>query len=484
MAKGRFPLSSHDSGSDSGTHSESSSPLHQQVVGGAAGYWAMIKAICDDEPPVAGPFFSTEFNAFIAACLQKDPAGRSTAKGLLSQDFLVTNAGSLKLSFSDLQMRRSSVSPDRTIPTPGGARESPDKLVEKGASPVKLEVDTTSFNEPPLVPSAPSPLTTRLTNAAIVRRTSLEVPVFDSPTNLMHKAITEAEQKAALDSNSSRDANLGSNGNLVHATIREDVEEEDVQFIDGAQRALDVINSIRLEHLDRVLDRIAHKLGKRARRPHSHSVDGEGGCGGGGGGESGAGAHGEEGEEEEDDDDDFDDTQDRDLTDIHHYDHDFAAAKDDPLLVEHSSVDSMDKLLQYKGGSGEPSPPPTLQLPAHKFQAKRVADAAPEVDEVADLKPALFSADAKGATGHKAAKSISSGDTAVLRKEGIVRLVDPPGDEKSSMHHSILKVGHDASWRAPSLIANSCTVLPFLHRGLLRTTHHMATPASFPCMLL
>ena len=411
----------------------------------------MIKAICDDEPPVAGPFFSAEFNSFIASCLQKDPAERSSAKGLLSLPFIENNTSSLKLSYSDMQMRHSSMnvghsnhmSTTTSPSTAADAKVSPGSNAARNstASPVKLEVDVNcSPAEGNSIPPAPSPLTTRLTNAAIVRRTSQDVPVFDSPTNLMHKAITEAEQRALLESSSGKETNFNGNGLSVHGTIREDAEEENegegMQYIDGEQRAMDVINSIRLEHLDRVLDRIAHKLESRNRRAHRSGADG-----------------GEEEREEEDESDEYDDTHERDLTDIHHYVDDFAAAKDEQLGETNTSLDSLDRMLQHKGtgfvaATAEPSPPPTLMLPAHKFGAKKQAaavitsPAAPEVEEVADAKPESAVAEAK-LIGHKGVKAMSPDPSPEFqhRRDEIKKALEPSsGDEKSPLHHSILKV--------------------------------------------
>lgn len=81
MAKGRFPISVNGD-------QDSSKP---QVIGGPGGYWAMMKAICDDEPPVAGPRFSETFNSFISHCLKKDPNERFSAKALLDDSFVSSN---------------------------------------------------------------------------------------------------------------------------------------------------------------------------------------------------------------------------------------------------------------------------------------------------------------------------------------------------------------------------------------------------------
>jgi len=49
-----------------------------QPIGGPKGYWAMIQAVCDEEPPMPGPKFSKDFNDFIYNCLQKQPDDRMT----------------------------------------------------------------------------------------------------------------------------------------------------------------------------------------------------------------------------------------------------------------------------------------------------------------------------------------------------------------------------------------------------------------------
>lgn len=450
VAKGRFPLSSKEKADDSGTNSESisesSSPAG--IVGGAAGYWAMIKAICDDEPPKAGPFFSKDFNDFIAACLKKDPTARSSAKQLLSTPFIENNASSLKLSFSDLQMRRKTsgtndqpslqtlqavtaalpASQEKLFPQTSSREDSFDMDAKEG-SPHRLAIETSLASDTSVIPSAPSPLTTRLTNAAIVRRTSKEFPVFDSPTNLMHKALAEADSKAAQQDTVTT-TNAGGLTISAKITIREDVEEEDMQYIDGAKKAHDVIISIRLEHLDRVLDRIAHKLGNNNRRMGSSSFDYNGEDAGDGG------------EEEE-----YDDTQDHDLADVHHYTDEFAAVSNDPMLEGHDSVDSMDKLLQFN--HGEPSPPP-LQLPNAKFPAHRKP--AEQAEMVADVKLVSHNYD-HGAVplGHKGEvgdKGASSDD-----KKG----TDTRPDEKHSTHHSILKVSSSSCAPAYSIFVHNLT---------------------------
>lgn len=86
---GRFPLTSKDN-SKKLKPNESTSDLESPNVikGGASGYWAMIKAICDEEPPTPGEESSKEFHDFIAGCLQKNPSERKSAQLLLEFPFV------------------------------------------------------------------------------------------------------------------------------------------------------------------------------------------------------------------------------------------------------------------------------------------------------------------------------------------------------------------------------------------------------------
>jgi hypothetical protein len=416
VAKGRFPLNTKEAknnqGDDDSPTESTGSP--QQVVGGAAGYWAMIQAICDDEPPRAGPSYSAEFNAFIDACLKKDPAARLSSKQLLAMPFIEKNAASLKMSFSDLQVRRSKIEgtpaghaapagQDADLHAAAGTHRD---AKEEGAA---LEVDTTRPHDLQVV-VPPSPLTTRLTNAAIVRRTAQDYPVFESPTSRTRKGLSEAEQKVP-------DGGPGSDAASADAIPEEGGEEAEsdmARIIEGNIAANDVIIAIRLEHLERVLDRIAHRLRsgqRRVRRTRSDSGD-EAEDGGAG---------------EEEEDDGYDDTQDHDLTDIHHYGDEFGEVRDDALLQPHDSVDSMDKLLQYK--DAEPSPPP-LQLPAGKFASRRAVD-------VAEAKPQSRAEEA--AKGEKQDKLADAGEKEQLGPSAHGEVSDQE-EKPHHAHHGILKV--------------------------------------------
>eukprot|EP00595_Chromulina_sp_UTEXLB2642_P001918 CAMPEP_0196764700 /NCGR_PEP_ID=MMETSP1095-20130614/6680_1 /TAXON_ID=96789 ORGANISM="Chromulina nebulosa, Strain UTEXLB2642" /NCGR_SAMPLE_ID=MMETSP1095 /ASSEMBLY_ACC=CAM_ASM_000446 /LENGTH=659 /DNA_ID=CAMNT_0042120933 /DNA_START=170 /DNA_END=2149 /DNA_ORIENTATION=- len=70
VAEGKFPLESGENHSVKG------------------GYWGMIKAICDDNPPQPDKKFSKDFIKFIGKCLQKNVDNRATASELLNFSFI------------------------------------------------------------------------------------------------------------------------------------------------------------------------------------------------------------------------------------------------------------------------------------------------------------------------------------------------------------------------------------------------------------
>ena len=446
VAKGRFPLSTKE-GSDSGGESDSlsaspSSP--PKVVGGAAGYWAMIKAICDVEPPRAGSSFSTDFNDFIDSCLKKDPNARLSSKDLLATPFIQKNVSCLKLSGSDMNMRHrldghsdvhvpadkdhSSSNSNASKAKQSGAEDKMPERRAREASPSEAVHSTQTT--PTAVP--PSPLTTRLTNAAITRRTSQDMAFEASPTNAMRKAMIEADPavtngNGGNGSNHQHGMSAFSSASVQAGCIPEETEES---LIDGSQAANEVIVAIRLEHLDRVLDRIAHRL--EANRRHSQRMRAGG--------------------VDEDEDDEYDDTRDADLADVEQYTDEFREVQDDALIKAHDSVDSMDRLLQYK--DAEPSPP-ALQLPAKKFASRKQDNLVPDL--AADAKPV---GPAAGAESHKGEKP----DSKMLSHEGREAKHHPPAgaatavresgtaapeglaiaveEKQHASHHSILKVGN------------------------------------------
>ena len=55
-------------------------------------YWDLLRIICEEEVPELGPQYSVQFNMFISACLQKDPKDRPTVPMLLQHPFFVQHA--------------------------------------------------------------------------------------------------------------------------------------------------------------------------------------------------------------------------------------------------------------------------------------------------------------------------------------------------------------------------------------------------------
>lgn len=165
---------------------------------GAVGYWAMIKAICDDDPPTAGPTFTYDFNQFIAACLRKQPADRLTAKELLLTPLIQMNKPVLKLTKSDLHIRYAS-------------------MYKNGSFRRSMKIDADIDEESVSRFDNLSPLTKRLTDAAINRTSSSKI----EPNFPVDHHLHELEDEVTIAAS---------------------------------------VNAIRLTHLDRVLDRIVKRV--------------------------------------------------------------------------------------------------------------------------------------------------------------------------------------------------------------------------------
>jgi serine/threonine protein kinase len=90
VANGSFPLKMGDGEGGGG-----------QNWGGSGGYWGMVEAVCDNEPPTTGPEFSFEFSEFIKSTLRKSPDDRGTAEELLNHEFIRMNMSPSNASDSD-----------------------------------------------------------------------------------------------------------------------------------------------------------------------------------------------------------------------------------------------------------------------------------------------------------------------------------------------------------------------------------------------
>lgn len=62
------------------------------------GYWGMIKAICDENPPTPSNEFSDKFSNFISICLIKDHAKRGKISELNSHEFTAIGMDEAPLS--------------------------------------------------------------------------------------------------------------------------------------------------------------------------------------------------------------------------------------------------------------------------------------------------------------------------------------------------------------------------------------------------
>jgi len=94
VAGGKFPLLVHES-----AEKDKAAP-HDGAVGGPKGFWNMIQAICDQDPPIAGPNFSKLFNQFVDSCLQKDPSLRRTSAQLLESTFIIRHSATVGIAAS------------------------------------------------------------------------------------------------------------------------------------------------------------------------------------------------------------------------------------------------------------------------------------------------------------------------------------------------------------------------------------------------
>ncbi len=126
VAEGKFPLVVKEESDDRGNI----------IVGGPKGFWTMIQAICDQEPPTAGPSYSANFNNFISSCLQKDPTLRGTADQLLQSSFIMHHSSTEGISASVLMPtsspnQESPLNNNETLPSTNVSLQSTDGHVDE-----------------------------------------------------------------------------------------------------------------------------------------------------------------------------------------------------------------------------------------------------------------------------------------------------------------------------------------------------------------
>lgn len=211
-----------------------------EIIGGPGGYWAMIQAICDDEPPSPGPSFSPAFNDFINNCLRKDASLRLTARQLLGSPWVTANTNSNHKDGGCIPAAASSSGRDSTASASTNYSLSPrsNHPHNHGLSIIAASPSVSSHEGAAGTPSGSrhgsvaTPLTQRLTVAAISRNTSVETPSYRPREPSIPDASAAATDEETL--------------NLL-TMLGEDSEEG---------RAM---QAIRFQHLCLVLEQIARK---------------------------------------------------------------------------------------------------------------------------------------------------------------------------------------------------------------------------------
>lgn len=240
VAKGRFPISTRskkrsprldakDDGSDDGVAvaarrrqpgdddgDDDEDEDEPMVIAGPGGYWAMIKAICDDEPPVAGSKFSRSFNDFIDHCLQKDARDRWSARQLLDESPFVVSHVPTQAQQQQQQQQSSSG------PSNGGA--------PKMQSPSKDSNLSSPDNS-----TTPTDITPRTQRPSALKARLTAVTITKNNNDLLASPKPSAPPRTLLDELDLDDLGLG-------------------------QDEMAAIYAIRLEHLGTVLQKIAQKL--------------------------------------------------------------------------------------------------------------------------------------------------------------------------------------------------------------------------------
>ncbi len=112
-------------------------PLAQEAKD--AGYWGLLKVICEDEPPSPGSKFSAAFNEFIAACLNRDATKRLLPDALLESSAFLLKGQKINVQITQEQvandhLRRKSMAPS-TEPSSrnGSARQLEENIAAAAA---------------------------------------------------------------------------------------------------------------------------------------------------------------------------------------------------------------------------------------------------------------------------------------------------------------------------------------------------------------
>eukprot|EP01038_Epipyxis_sp_PR26KG_P005972 gene5972-8227_t len=263
VAKGKFPLSGQEDPNNNNIKknkkmkNNSDTPSPDGPIGGPGGYWAMIKAICDEESPLPGPTFSPKFNSFIEGCLRKDASDRLSTSDLVRMPFILDNVDS-KIHPKITQLR------ENYRKTNSKEQLDFDRLEDKLSDLPKLTCDTSHSTGISIhtdsrdsnihhTTSTSTPLSSRLTSA-IVRRGSKDI------NNSSDGFPTPSKSDRIL-------THENMDNGIVHHHLNpvEELDEIEYNNLKNNKSLLesDIIKSIRLAHLDRVLERIYRKIRSR-----------------------------------------------------------------------------------------------------------------------------------------------------------------------------------------------------------------------------
>lgn len=202
-------------------------PIEESALKG--GYWGMIKAICDESPPEPGPNFSPVFASFISRCLQKKPSDRATIDELLRHDFLHQADGQYTTNCTSVEATAIITSTSNHTDTTStslalGELASP-------ASPYNLNRDTMEHKADRMTP--------RSSNSKLGSRR----PSLDGMGNVERMSF----EKSPLSTE------------LTQAVVRRRSREITPTTLSLVSQlnGFGLIEGIRLEHLDRILNKLA-----------------------------------------------------------------------------------------------------------------------------------------------------------------------------------------------------------------------------------
>jgi len=205
-------------------------PIEENAIKG--GYWGMIKAICDESPPEPGADFSPLFASFISRCLQKKPDDRGTIEELLKHEWLLQ----VDVSLDDVATATTTTSVSSTI---SDTRTTSTTALDLGGLPLNSPLSPlkNGFSES----SKLDKMTPRRPNSKLGSRR----PSLDGSVNLERASFDKSPLSTEL-----TQAVVRRRSREITPTTRTLVEQ---------MQGFGLIEGIRLEHLDRILNKLAAK---------------------------------------------------------------------------------------------------------------------------------------------------------------------------------------------------------------------------------